>query len=193
MRNIFIIHGSYGNPQENWFPWLKNELEKLGHRVFVPQFPIPKMQDKAYSGHSLSKWLKEFEKYHQFVNQKTIIIAHSRGCIFTYNLLPTLKNSIDCLFLIAPWKIFRWYPKNWNKIDSFHKKPFAWNKIRQKAKHIEIYQSTNDVIPMSDGKDIAKLLKAKLVTVKNADHFSASYDKKFKKFPLLLENIKKRL
>jgi len=39
MANIFIIHGAYGNPDENWIPWLKTELEKLGNRVFVPKFP----------------------------------------------------------------------------------------------------------------------------------------------------------
>ena len=35
-----IIHGSYGNPNENWFPWLKMELEKIGYKVFVPVLPI---------------------------------------------------------------------------------------------------------------------------------------------------------
>ncbi len=191
MRNIFIFHGSYGSPEENWFPWLKKELEKLDNRVIVPQFPTPKTQDSAYSGHRLQKWLRSFDKYRKLLNDKTIIIAHSRGCVFTYHLMPTLKTPIDCLFLVAPWMIFRWYPKDWKKTDSFHQKLFNWNKIREKAKYIEIYQSTNDDTPVSEGRQIARKLGAKLILVKNAGHFNVASDEKFKKFPLFLENIKK--
>jgi predicted alpha/beta hydrolase family esterase len=53
MKNAFIIHGSYGHPKENWFPWLKNELEKLNYKVFVPAFPTPQNQ-------SLASWFKTF-------------------------------------------------------------------------------------------------------------------------------------
>ena len=44
MANIFIIHGTEGYPEENWFPWLKKELEQKGHIVFVPQFPTPPVE-----------------------------------------------------------------------------------------------------------------------------------------------------
>jgi len=66
MRNIFIIHGSYGYPEENWFPWLKKELKKLGDRVFVPQFPIPKekRRNQAWGGHDLTGWIKKLNKYY---------------------------------------------------------------------------------------------------------------------------------
>ncbi len=43
--NVFIIHGAYGNPKENWFPWLKSELESLNHKVIIPEFSTPNEQN----------------------------------------------------------------------------------------------------------------------------------------------------
>ncbi|MBI3366781.1 alpha/beta hydrolase [Candidatus Roizmanbacteria bacterium] len=191
-RNIFIIHGSYGSPQENWFPWLKKELEKLGRRVFVPQFPVPKKITPG--GHQLKDWLKEFDKYRKFVNENTIIIAHSRGAVFCYHLLPTFPEPIDSVFLVGGWLNYHWYKKS-RKTNSFHKKPFLWEKIKKSARYFEFYQSNNDPtgIPVSDGKTVAKYLDAKFILVKETGHFSLSYDKQYDTFPLLLENIKKRL
>ncbi len=44
MTNVFIIHGAYGHPEENWIPWLKSKLKELGYRVFVSKFPTPENQ-----------------------------------------------------------------------------------------------------------------------------------------------------
>ena len=32
MKNYFIIHGSFGSSQENWFPWLEETLKRGGSR-----------------------------------------------------------------------------------------------------------------------------------------------------------------
>jgi len=40
MDNYIIIHGSFGSKDGNWFPWLKNELEKDNKDVVVPQMPV---------------------------------------------------------------------------------------------------------------------------------------------------------
>lgn len=191
MRNIFIIHGSYGYPEENWFPWLKSELEKLGHRVFVPKFPIPTNNNEE---HKLNLWLKEFEKYRQYLNKETIIIAHSRGCSFAFQMLPFFEIKINSLFLVGAFVDYdQWRPDVYPDYDSFQAKPYLWKRIRQLAKHVEIYQSTNDVIPISEGNFVADWLKAKFIVVKNAGHFNVAYDKKYVKFPLLLKNIKNYL
>lgn len=192
MRTIFVVHGSYGYPGENWFPWLKEELEKLGHRVILPQFPIPKTQDIAYGGHQLSAWIDKFDEYKKFISNKTVLVAHSRGCIFTYRILER-QIPLHATFLVAPWITYRWYPKVWTIIDSFHKDPFDWEKMKNGAKHIEVFQSTNDEIPIEEGNEVAKKLGAKFILVKNAGHFNIATDPKFKKFNLLLERIKKVL
>ena len=84
MAKIFIIHGSYGNPNENWFPWLKKELEKEGHTVFVPKFSTPENQ-------SLETWTLEFSKdYKRLVDEDSIFIGHSLGPAFILSLLGKL-------------------------------------------------------------------------------------------------------
>ena len=47
MGNYLIIHGSYGHPYKNWFPWLYEQLAKRGKQCIVPSFPTPKGQDYA--------------------------------------------------------------------------------------------------------------------------------------------------
>lgn len=189
MANIFIIHGSYGHPKENWFPWLKKELEKLGHKVIVPQFPIPKINPTP-GGHSLKAWLKKIHQYDNYFNDKTIIVAHSRGCVFIYHLLASLQKPIMATFFVGPWIKYLWYPAGWTKIDSFHSMPFNWDKMRKNCQYFEVFQSTNDEIAVSEGNKLAKNLKAKLNIVKNAGHFDTFTSKEYTKFPLLLKRLK---
>lgn len=36
----FILHGSFGSKDGNWFPWLKEKLEEKGEEVILPQMPV---------------------------------------------------------------------------------------------------------------------------------------------------------
>ena len=40
MKNAIVIHGTEGYPEENWFPWLKKELEQKDYIVSVPQISV---------------------------------------------------------------------------------------------------------------------------------------------------------
>ena len=55
MVNAFIIHGAGANPESNWFPWLKEQLEGLGVNVCVPEFPIGKQQ-------TLQNWMSKLRE-----------------------------------------------------------------------------------------------------------------------------------
>lgn len=178
MTNIFIIHGSHGHPQENWFPWIKIELEKLGHQVFVPQFPTPEEQ-------ALENWLQVIEQYKERINEKTIFIGHSLGATFILHLLQ--KYKIQAAFLVAGF-----ISKLNNEFDQLNKTftdtKFNWPKIQAICPYFKIYHADNDpYIKLEKGQQLATKLNTKLTIVKNAGHFNAAagYDK----FNLLLKDI----
>ena len=124
MVNIFIIHGTGGNPQGNWFPWLKEELEKLGHKVFVPKFPTPENQ-------SLENWLKVFEEYKQYLDENTIVIGHSLGPAFILNILEKQEKPIKAAFLVAGFTGLLNNPQFDELNKTFTDKEFDWQKNKK--------------------------------------------------------------
>lgn len=89
MKNIFIIHGTEGYPEENWFPWLKEKLETKGHAVFVPQFPSPPIVPAK-----IAEWFEVLEQYKQYIDEDTVIVGHSLGGIFTLRILEQLNHPV---------------------------------------------------------------------------------------------------
>ena len=67
--NIFLVHGSFGKPFENWFPWLEEELSKRDIVCTIPTFPTPKHQN-------YKDWEKLMNYYCELeiVNSETVLI-----------------------------------------------------------------------------------------------------------------------
>src|SRR3989304_7206168 len=91
---VFIFHGTGGYPGENWFPWMKNELEQKGYNVFVPQFPTPE-------GQSLEAWLDVLSLQKDKIDQNTIFIGHSLGGLFLLRLLERLEKPAKASFFVG--------------------------------------------------------------------------------------------
>lgn len=176
--NFIIIHGAYGNPEENWIPWLKSKLEKAGHNVLVPGFPTPENQN-------LENWLNVFNDYEKYLGDDSVLIGHSIGATFILTVLE--HHKAKAAFLIAgfagPLGIY--FDKS-NK--TFYRK-FNWDKIKKNCRKFFIYSSDNDpYVPLEKGKELAENLECELKIVKDAGHFNEKAG--YKEFQLLLEDIK---
>ena len=183
MSNIFLIHGSHGHPKNNWFPWLKAELKKLGHTVFIPHFPTPKNQ-------TLDHWLKVFKKYEKHIDKNTIFIGHSLGAPFILNLFEKIKKPVKSTFLVAGFTGLLKSKKFDPLIKTFSDRKFNWQKLKQKSQKFHVFHSNNDpYVPLAKGRQLAKNLKAKLTLIKNAGHFNS--ESKWLQFKQLLRKIKK--
>lgn len=182
MANIFIIHGTNGHPQENWFPWLKAELEKLHCNVFVPKFPTPE-------GQTLENWLKVFEEHKCHLGGNPILVGHSLGVAFLLSVLETTKAK--AAFFVAGFTGPLGIPNDGiNK--SIAGREFDWKKIRKNCKRFYVFNSDNDpYVPLETGKELARNLGTEVILVKGAGHFNAKAG--YTKFPLLLEKIKNEM
>lgn len=181
MKHAFIIHGTGGYPEENWFPWLKGKLEELGFQVFVPQFPTPKNQDPEH-------WFAVFGEYEKYLDEETVIMAHSGGCAFLLRLLEKIKGRIKAAVFVAP--PVGVMPIKYIEADRpFLEKPFDWEKIRNSAANFFVFHSEDDeLVSIGNGEKVAKELGVELIRLKDAGHFNAKAG--YNKFELLLERLK---
>lgn len=187
MANILIVHGAYGPPGENWFPYLKSELEKLGHTVFIPQFPTPK-------GQNLENWLNVMKNYEQFLNKDAIVIGHSIGPAFLLTVLE--KNKAKAAFFVAGFIggfTGKWADAKFDEINkTLAEKSFDWKKIKQNCKRFYLFYSDNDpYVPKEKVLELGRYLESKPILVKSAGHFNETAG--YTKFNLLLEKIKEEL
>ena len=179
--NAFIIHGIEGHPEENWFPWLKEELEKLNMDTIIPKFPNA-------DNPQLNEWLDFFKKFEKEINEETIMIGHSLVVSFILSFLEKNNKKIKSAFFTAGFtgKIDNGYNE---KMKSFIDKEFDFEKIEDNCKKFFIYNSDNDpYVPLEKGKELARNLDSELIIVNNAGHFNAEAG--YTEFPLLLEDIK---
>jgi predicted alpha/beta hydrolase family esterase len=182
MKNAIIIHGTEGYPEENWFPYLKNELEKRAWKVSVPQFPSPPVVPAK-----ISEWWEVLKNYK--IDENTLLVGHSLGGIFTLRILEKLEKPIECA-CFAGTPIGEKPIKNYDRDASFSGFNFDWGKIRKNAKRFVVFQSDNDpYVCLKNGEVLAEKLKVKLNFVPNAGHFNKTAG--FVKFPQLLDEIVK--
>ncbi len=182
MKNALIFHGTGGYPEENWFPWMKKELELMDYEVAVPQFPTPE-------GQTLEAWFKVFQKYHDNMNEDTIIIGHSLGGIFLLRVLEKIQKKIAlACFIGTPIGI---KPiANYDSDLLFMGKPFDWDRIKNHAENFIVFHSDTDpYVSLENGKMLANNLGIALDFVPNAGHFNATAG--YLKFDALLERIQK--
>ena len=163
MPNIFIFHGVQGHPKENWIPWVKKELERRGHKVFVPQFPTPE-------GQTLDNWMTVLDEYSDRLTPDSILIGHSLGVPFALNVIERYK--VKAAFLVAGF-----YGKAGNEFDdgmkSFAQREFDWSKIKNNCGRFVVFHSDNDpYIPLKKGEELAEKLGVPVTLVKGAGHFN---------------------
>ena len=184
MKNALILHGTdFDKDQKqhlnNWFPWLKEELEKIGYKVWVPELP--------------EAWHPDLERYWNFLkdfnfNEETIIIGHSSVGAMVFGLLHKLplEKKIKTAFSVAGF----YHDEGWN-CEGLFSENYDWEKIKNQAKKIFVIASDNDpYIKMEQTEYLAKQTGVTPIIFSGSFHFILGSGEKFRQFLELFEIIK---
>lgn len=184
--NVIIVHGAYGHPFENWFNWMKTELESLGIECFVPQLPTP-------NGQELKNWLQLFNfTVSLMITPDTILIGHSLGAAFLLRWLEQANQSVSTTILAGSF-LGNVGIEKFDKInESFFENQFDWHSIANKSKQFFCYHGSNDpYVSRSNFNFIAKNLQARKIIISQGGHLNEAAG--YMSFPQLLIQLKSLL
>ena len=188
-KRVFIVHGWDGNPQANWFPWLKKELKNKGFEVFVPQLPDPENP-------RIKPWVSILKKIVGTPNAKTYFVGHSMGCQAIARYLEALSKEVKvggAIFIAGFFKRLTGVesePGSKETVKHWLEAPLDFKKIRPHLlKSIAIFSDNDPYVPLDNQDDYKDKLGSKIIVEHNMSHFNEAAG--VTKIPVVLKSILK--
>lgn len=169
-RNFILLHGKGSSPKSNFWPWLKEQLERRGHSVQLPELPnseAPNDEEQA-----------DYVQRHCTFGDNTVIIGHSFGGIVAMRLLERGVQVERLTLLGTPFSGSYLDGVERPTVTAAVKKGFDGKKIRANAKAIVLVYDTEDkTIALPDGEALAALLEGSMFKEKaEQSHFRADIE-----------------
>lgn len=179
MAKVYIVHGYTASADKHWFPWLEQELAKIGvecHRLNMPDSSHP----------NPDKWLRHLEE-HVTIDDETVVVGHSLGCITWLNFL--VRNFLKpkgAVFVSGFYQPLPTLPE----LTTFSN-VYAISPDCQPFKSYVVASLDDTVVPYQYSDDLAKHLKADYIRLPTGGHF---LDREgYTELPIVLELVKKLL
>lgn len=182
MKKVLILHGTNGKSGDNWFPWLKSQLEAAGREVWVPDLPRAEAPHiRRYNDFILAREDWDFDA-------DTTIVGHSSGAVAALGLLAALPEGIRVaeVVLVGAFKdnLGR------NDLDGLFERPLDYGLIKGRASKFTLYHSDDDPFcPLEQAKFLAHVLEGDLILMPGQKHFSVGTDPKYTVFPELSTHL----
>ncbi len=177
---IIFLHGNGGGSvhgDDQWFPYLKKQFEKLDLQVIARDFPDADLARTAY-------WLP-FLKDELKADEHSLLIGASSGAVAAMRFAE--NNKIFGSILVSPSYTDLGDPKE--KASGYFDKPWNWDAIKKNQNWIVQFYSTDDpYIPTNEAHFIHKQLDTEYYEFTNQGHFWPKHE-----FPEVVAIVKEKL
>ena len=162
MKKALFLQSWYSQITDNWYGWLKTELEKKGYQTYFPDLPeirkdVPDMQQMLGQIEALN-----------CIDSDTTVIAHSLGCLLAMRLAE--KHQFQKMILVSGWDfddLTEGHVLFWkNKIDH------AAIKQNVQERYV-IHSDTDPYFTADTAQCMSKRLGAECIIIPSGGHLTA--------------------
>lgn len=123
---------------------------------------------------------------------KLFLIGHSLGVAFILSMLEKSTIPVKGCFLVSGF-LGNLDISQFDEVNTtFTIQQFDWELILRSCGQVKVYNSDTDpYVPLKKGQELAQLLKAPLIIIRNGGHINTAAG--FTEFPELLSDIKQYL
>lgn len=167
--NYFIIHGSFGNPLSNWFPYLRKEIENKGLEVYTPDFPT------GVGFQNYENWSRLLKAYvdANVIDENTIIFAHSIAPIFVCKFLVENKIKVKRLVFVCGFNNYLGIDEDYDAVnESMYFDNLA--DVKNFCGDIVCFYSDNDpYVKYEVEKEFADTVTENQIVIQNGGHLNS--------------------
>lgn len=181
-----ILHGTDGNPVDNWFPWLKKLLEAKDVETYIPHLP----ENHTPNRFTYEKFLQEsgWDFY------DNLLIGHSSGSTTVLNLLQSdWFPKVDTVVMVGTFlnerllQDIEWYTPG--QFDNLFPEKFDIEKIKSKANKFYFLHGDDDpYCDFEDAKKFCEKVGGEFIAIPSGQHLSSNRTELPELIPALKEN-----
>ena len=173
---IILVHGFNSSPNQNFHPWLRDELHAKGFQVIAPELPMA-----SADTFDLPAVIEVMKKEIGYLKNEDILLGHSLGALVILQYLEAVEmtETPRAVILVgAPWKVARAELRRLF-VDDLDADVLMW----KSREYVVIHSKDDKLVPIEHGKKLADQLRARFVETETDGHFMDA------QYPVLRDTI----
>jgi predicted alpha/beta hydrolase family esterase len=162
MKNVLFLQSWYSKIDDNWYGWLKAEVEKKGYKAVFRD--ISELRNDTPDLEKILNLIKELN----VPDRETTVVAHSLGCLVAMRLAEIF--SFKKMILVSGWD----YDDLTKEHELFWKTKIDHKKIKNNVKEIIVVHSDNDpYFTAFNAEEMSKRLGGQFILIPGGGHFAS--------------------
>ena len=173
---IILIHGFNSSPNQNFHPWLRDELHSRGFQVIAPELPMA-----SADTFDLPAVIEVMKKEIGYLKNEDILLGHSLGALVILQYLEAVEMTETpraVVLVAAPFKVARPELRRLF-VDDLDADVLMW----KSREYVVIHSKDDKLVPIEHGKKLADQLRARFVETETNGHFMDA------QYPVLRDTI----